>query len=132
MAVILIVDDEVFIREATALMIEDLGHGTLSASDVDGALSILRAPQHIDALITDIRLKAAALGGCDLAHQAMKLRPQLRVLYASGSSATARTEALFVEGAHFVQKPYSQAQLGSAIADLLAAPDASTRSTPSP
>jgi len=33
------------------------------ASDVDEALTILRSPQHIDALFTDIYLKTAVLGG---------------------------------------------------------------------
>ena len=79
MAVILIVEDDVFIREVAEMMIEDWGYQTLSASDVDEALAILRSPQPIDALFTDIYLKAAVLGGCDLALQAIALRPGLRV-----------------------------------------------------
>jgi len=57
MAVILIVEDDLFIREIADMMIQDCGHQTLSASDVDQALSLLRDPQHIDALFTDIYLK---------------------------------------------------------------------------
>ncbi len=131
MPVILIVEDEVFIRDVAELTIEDLGHKTLSASDIDEALLLLRSPQPIDALFTDIRLKTAVLGGYDLARQAINLRPQLRVLYASGNSTTDKTKALFVEGARFLQKPYSQQELESAIEELLAAPDALTRATPS-
>ena len=71
MAVILIVEDDVFIREIAEMMIQDWGHHTLSASDVDEALSLLRSAQHIDALFTDIYLKTAVLGGCELAHQAI-------------------------------------------------------------
>ena len=37
-AVILIVEDDVFIREIAEMMIQDLGHHILSASDVDEAL----------------------------------------------------------------------------------------------
>lgn len=132
MATILIVEDEIFIREVAQLIIEGLGHNTLLASDTDEALLILRYPQPIDALFTDIRLKTAVLGGYEIAQQARKLRPQLRVLYASGNSTTDKTRALFVNGAHFVQKPYSEQQLECAINDLLAAPDALTRATPSP
>src|ERR1022692_3440560 len=88
MAVILIVEDDVFIREIAEMMIQDLGHHTLSASDVDEALSHLRSPQHIDALFTDIYLKTAIFGGCELAHEAIKLRPILRVLYTTGNSVT--------------------------------------------
>ena len=57
MAVILIVEDDVFIREIAEMMIQDWGHDTLAASDVDEALTFLRSPQHIDALFTDIYLK---------------------------------------------------------------------------
>lgn len=132
MAVILIVEDEVFIREVAKLIIEGMGHETFGASDIGEALLILRSPEHIDALFTDIRLKAEALGGYDVARQAIKLRPTLRVLYGSGSAVTEKTKALFVKDARFLQKPYSERELESAIQDLLAAPDAQTRATPSP
>lgn len=132
MAVVLIVEDEGLIAEVAKMTIEDMGHDALPASDMDQALLILRAPQPIHALFTDIRLKAAVLGGYELADQARKLRPKLRVLYASGSALTDKTKALFVNDAYFLQKPYSPEQLTSAIENLLAAPEPSTRSTPSP
>jgi CheY-like chemotaxis protein len=121
MAVILVVEDDVFIREIAEMMVQDWGHHTLSADDVDEALSILRDPQHIDALFTDIYLKAAVLGGCELAHQAIKLRPKLRVLYTTGNAVTGAMKALFVEGTHLLCKPYTEPQLRDAVEELLAA-----------
>jgi DNA-binding NtrC family response regulator len=121
MAVILIVEDEVFTREIAEMMIQDWGHETLSAGDMDEALLHLRSSRHIDALFTDIYLKAAVLGGCDLAHQAMKLRPQLRVLYTTGNFVTDAMKALFVEGMHCLPKPYTEMQLHSSVDRLLAA-----------
>ena len=121
MALILIVDDEVFIRGVTELMVQDLGHETLAAGGVDEALVHLQSAQHIDALFTDIRLKSMVLGGFELAHQAIKLRPKLRVLYTTGSSMTEKMRALFVDGAHFMQKPYTQDQLQNSMEELLAA-----------
>ena len=121
MAVILIVEDEVFIREMAEMMIQDWGHHTLSASDVDEALSFLRSAQHIDALFTDIYLKNLVLGGCDLARQAIELRPKLRVLYTTGNFVTDKMKALFVEGTQFLCKPYTQHQLQDSFAALLAA-----------
>ena len=121
MAVILIVDDEIFIRQFTELMVQDLGHQTLVASDIGEALVHLQSSQPIDALFTDIRLKSIVLGGFELAHQAIKLRPELRVLYTTGSSLTDKMKALFVEGAHFMQKPYTPAQLQTSMKELLAA-----------
>jgi CheY-like chemotaxis protein len=121
MAVILVVEDEVFTRELAEMMIQDWGHHTLSASDVDGALELLRSSQPIDALFTDIYLKTAVLGGCELANQAIALRPKLRVLYTTGNSITEKMKALFAEGTHFLCKPYTPDQLKNSVADLLAA-----------
>jgi DNA-binding NtrC family response regulator len=120
MAVILVVEDDVFIREIAEMMIQDWGHQTLSADDVDEALSFLRSPQHIDALFTDIYLKKLVHGGCDLAHEAIKLRPKLRVLYTTGNSITEKMKALFIEGTHFLQKPYTENQLHNSVEELLA------------
>jgi DNA-binding NtrC family response regulator len=119
MAVILIVEDDVFIRDYAEAMIHDWGHATLLASEMDEALTLLRSPRHIDALFTDICLKKAVLGGYEIAHQAIALRPDLRVIYTTGNSITEKMTALFVEGACFLQKPYSQRQLQNAVEELL-------------
>ena len=121
MAVILIVEDEAFIREIAEMMVQDCGHHTLSATDVDEALSLLRSPEPIDALFTDIYLKTAVLGGCELAHQAIKLRPNLRVLYTTGNTVTDKMKALFVKGTRCLVKPYEEHQLQASVEDLLAA-----------
>jgi len=121
MAVILIVEDDVFIREIAEMMIHDWGHQTLSASDVDEALVLLRSKQPIDALFTDIYLKLAVHGGCDLADQAIALRPKLRVLYTTGNSLTDKMKALLIEGTHFLRKPYTEDQLQDSIENMLAA-----------
>src|ERR1700722_18187127 len=81
MAVILIVEDDAFIRQIAEMLIQDWGHSTMSASDADEALLLLDSPQPIDALFTDIYLKKEVLGGCDLARRALELRPHLHVLY---------------------------------------------------
>jgi CheY-like chemotaxis protein len=121
MAVILVVEDDVFIREIAEMMIQDWGHETLAASDVEEALSFLRSDQRIDALFTDIYLKKSVLGGCELAHQAIVLRPNLRVLYTTGNFVNDKMKALFIVGTHFLRKPYTPHQLQGCFADLLAA-----------
>ena len=121
MAVILVVEDDLFIRQVAEMMIQDWGHDVLSASDGDEALIFLRSAQHIDALFTDIYLKHSVLGGCELAHQAIELRPKLRVLYTTGNFVTDKMKALFVEGMHCLRKPYTQHQLEGCVAALLAA-----------
>lgn len=121
MAVILIVEDDVFIREIAEMMIQDWGHRTLAAGDVDEALLLLRSNQPIDALFTDVYLKNLVHGGCDLAHKAVALRPHLRVLYTTGNSITDAMKAQLIDGTHFLRKPYTQTQLHDSVRDLLAA-----------
>jgi len=121
MAVILVVEDDVFIRQVAEMMIQDWGHDILSASDADEALLFLRSAHHIDALFTDIYLKNSVLGGCELAHRAIALRPELRVLYTTGNFVTDKMKALFVEGTQCLRKPYTQHQLEDCVAALLAA-----------
>jgi CheY-like chemotaxis protein len=120
MAVILIVEDDVFIRETAELVIQDWGHRILSASDMEEAFLILRSRRHIDVLFTDIYLKKAVLGGCAIAREAIKLRPKLRVLYTTGNVVTDAMKTMFVEGARCLRKPYADYQLRVSIEDMLA------------
>lgn len=118
-AIILIVEDEIFIRDSAEWTIEDLGHSPLLAGDLADALVHLSATNHIDALFVDIRLNKLPLGGYDVANQAVKLRPYLPVLYTSGTLLTEEMKDLFVIGGRFIQKPYSPAQLELSVGELL-------------
>lgn len=120
MSIILIVEDDPLIRMVAEMMIQDWGHVTLLAADVDEALAILRSAQPIDALFTDIYLNGAVTGGCELAREAVALRPQLRVLYTTGNSLTEKMRGLFVVGTHFLGKPYTQQQLQRSVEEMLA------------
>jgi CheY-like chemotaxis protein len=121
MAVILVVEDDVFIREIAELMIQDWGHQILSACDVPEALTHLRSQHHIDALFTDVNLKGETHGGCDVARQAILLRPGLRVLYTTATREPDKMQARFATGTHFLSKPYTEQQLDLSVKNLLAA-----------
>jgi CheY-like chemotaxis protein len=119
MALILIVEDDPFIIQNAKWMIADLGHETLLADDLASALLHLSASTHIDALFVDIRLAGLALGGYDVANRAVGIRPDLKVLYTSGSAITADMSDRFVGGGLFLQKPYSPEQLEVSVGELL-------------
>ena len=119
MSRVLIVEDEMFIRQAADWTLGDLGHATLLAEDLAGALAHLNASDPIDVLFVDIRLNALVSGGFDVANQAVCIRPGLRVLYTSGRPLSDDMTNLFVEGGHFLQKPYLPAQLGASVDALL-------------
>ena len=119
MAIILAVEDDLFILQSLEWMIEDLGHTALLASSLAAALLHLEAPRHIDMLLVDIRLHALVFGGYEVADQAIVLRSGLPVLYTSGSILTDDMAGRFVPGGRFLQKPYSPVQLESLLDELL-------------
>jgi CheY-like chemotaxis protein len=120
MANILVVEDDFFLRDLTETVLRDWGHQTFSAGDVEEALVILRSPQHLDAMFTDIYLKDEVFGGCDLAIQATALRPTLRVLYATGNLITHKMREMFVVGTECLRKPYTETQMRVSIDQMLA------------
>jgi DNA-binding NtrC family response regulator len=118
MPTLLIVEDDALILECAEMMISDFGYTTLTASDVDEAMKLINAPGQIDGMMTDIRLKAALQGGIDLGWRAVSVRPELRVLYATGSGRTPQIADGFVPNACFLQKPYTENLLQAALANL--------------
>jgi two-component system NtrC family sensor kinase len=125
MAVVLVVDDEEQVRVLAESILRDCGHQTLSAASVDQALALVRAEPSIELVFTDINLADDAEAGLvhpglELAQQARRLRPELRVLYTTGTSVTDGMKALFVEGSGFLAKPYDVSQLSTAVAGMMA------------
>ena len=115
MAKILFVEDDDFVREAISQMIEEWGYQVVVASDVEEALRVLAATKDVDALITDIMLGASTLGGYELSHRATEQFPSLRVIYTSGTPPNQNHADRSVPGSTFIQKPYREANLRSAV-----------------
>ena len=106
---ILIVEDEPLVRLSAIDMIEELGFAVLEAEDAPEALSYLHGGERIDILFCDVGLPG--MRGPELAQKAVRLRPGLRVVFASGYGDA--TEG--VEGALFLGKPYDRDDLEGAL-----------------
>ena len=124
MAIILVVEDQEQVRVLAESILQESGHQTLSAANVDQALALVRAEPSIKLLFTDINLADDAEAGLvhpglELAQQALRLRPALRVLYTTGTSVTDGMKALFVEGSEFLAKPYDINQLSAKVAEMV-------------
>ncbi len=106
--VFLIVDDEEDIRLLLRGFLERTGSEVLVAGDAQGALEICeRFPRRIDALVTDVRL--VGLSGFDLAELAAMIRPEMPILFISGSFR-AQDDAVMQHIAPrraFLQKPFT-------------------------
>ena len=82
-ATILLVEDENFVRKATAEILESSGYAVISAADAEQALQqCAQQSRPIDLLITDLILPG--MRGDDLAREFLKLFPEAAVLLISG------------------------------------------------
>ena len=115
MAVVLIVEDDLFLGELTEMTVQEIGFETLSASNVADALSLIYSGQNIDLLFTDINLNNDRFGGCDLARKAVMYSPRLNVLYTTGNIMSPEMTSMFVKGARCLAKPYTPNQLQAAV-----------------
>lgn len=111
---VLLVEDEVLI----SMMIEDAmiarGFEVLTATNAGDALQVLSDGTPVDVLFTDINIDGD-MDGTVLAHRAREIRPELAVLYASG---TLKSIANAVPGSTFVPKPYAPADVCAMLAQL--------------
>ena len=117
---ILVVEDNVPLREVVVRQLTELGYRTLEATDPPHALDLL-GREEVDLLLTDV-VMPGGIDGAELARRARQLRPALKVLFASGFSATqidGESRALPAE-ARLLTKPYSRKDLSEMIRVILA------------
>jgi CheY-like chemotaxis protein len=115
---LLLVEDEPLVLLAAQDTLEDGGYEVLPATT--GAQAIEHLDQQSDAiagLVTDVRLGDGP-NGWDVARHARSLNAGMPVVYVSGDAA----EEWAVEGVPMsvlIEKPYAQAQIVTAISELL-------------
>lgn len=91
--------------------LEDAGLSVIQASDGESALAVLESDAAVDLLFTDIRLPGR-LDGWHLAEAARNLRPDLKVIYATGFSSNAPR---LLPDSLFFSKPYRPSVILAAI-----------------
>ena len=111
---VLLVEDELLVREVAAEDLGEAGFDVTPASDGDEALEILRQGQGFDLLFTDIRMPGQ-IDGWDLAREAKQLFPDLKVIYATGLGDAGDD---LTEGECYVRKPYNLKDLRHALGTL--------------
>jgi len=117
---VLLVDDDDHVRGSTSDAIEMLGYRVIAEASAAEALERLRQQPDVDILFTDIVLPKG-MSGIALARQARALRPDLRILLASGHARESlRAEAGDeMDAFAFLAKPYRLQELGAALKALV-------------
>jgi len=116
---VLLVEDAASVRLVTRQVLERYGYTVLEAPNGDTALR-LAAKHHgpIHLLLTDVVMPG--ISGRHLAEQLAALRPEMRVLYASGYADSAITHHGILEpGIPYLQKPFTPETLGRRVREVL-------------
>ncbi len=115
---VLLVEDDEDIRSSAYELLGLLGHDVVAVASAEEASEVL-AVDAFELLFTDVTLPGRS--GVELARDAVRLRPGLRVLIASGhASAALPPEDALRMGAVLLPKPYALLQLQKALEQVAA------------
>lgn len=116
--VILVVEDEPAVREFSVDALKELGYQVLEADGALTALRLLDAHTEITLLFTDIVMPD--INGRKLADEALRRRPELKVLFTSGYTRNAVVHNGVVDpGVELISKPFTIEQLAAKIRAVL-------------
>lgn len=118
--VVLIVEDEPAVLSILAEYLQDAGYRVLEAESATRAFDILASKPRLDLLITDYRLPGD-VSGVAIAEPALKLRPDLKVIFISGYPAEIYDSGSpLIRQAPVLAKPFALDSLYAQIRQLLA------------
>ncbi|HSJ23953.1 MAG TPA: PAS domain S-box protein [Longimicrobiales bacterium] len=116
---VLVVEDEKAVRDLTERILVRYGYRVLSAAGGREALEVLGTTgNEVDLLLSDVVMPD--IGGLELAATVRRRMPQLPVLFMSGYNEEAILhDGVLVEGAHFLEKPFTPAALVGRVSRIL-------------
>lgn len=116
--VILVVEDDLRVRELAVQMLRDLGYGVLEAEDGACGLQMLDRHPEVCLLFTDVVMPG--MSGRLFADEARRRKPELRVLFTTGYSRNAIVHnGVLDPGVHLLPKPASLEQLALKVREVL-------------
>jgi CheY-like chemotaxis protein len=103
------------VRVHAIAMLRELGYSVVEAADAASALRILESQPGIDLLFTDVGL-SGGLNGRELADEACKRVPRLRVLFTTGYARNAIVhQGRLDPGVELITKPFTYAALANKV-----------------
>jgi hypothetical protein len=115
---VLVVEDEPVVRAVILEMLGEQGYRTLEAVDGPAGLRILRNPERIDLLVTDVGLPG--MNGRQLADQARETRPDLKILFITGyAESVAIADGFLQPGMEMITKPFDLDNLSQRIRSMV-------------
>jgi two-component system NtrC family sensor kinase len=116
---ILVVEDDAAVRGHVLELLQEMNYTTSAAENGDAALELFgNGGARFDLLLTDVVLPG--LNGRQLADEAKKRDPALKVLFMTGYSRNAIVHHGRLDpGVHLLQKPFTRDELGRRIREML-------------
>ncbi len=115
---ILVVDDDEELLEVTSATLSGFGYHVLCAQSGHDAIEVLETDKPIDLLFSDV-VMPNGMTGIELAREAKRLRPGIKVLLTSGNSAEALARYGALDEFPIVSKPVTRAALARRLASVL-------------
>jgi PAS domain S-box-containing protein len=117
--VVLVVEDDPDVRDYTVEMVSDLGYTVLSAVDGASALRQLDSHREVALIFTDVVL-SGGMNGRQLAEQALRRRPRLKVLYTTGYARNAIIhQGRLDPGVEVIFKPFTYSNIATKLRQIL-------------
>jgi PAS domain S-box-containing protein len=114
---ILVVEDDARVRRVVVARLEEEGYRVIEAADGKDALARIAEHPEIRLLFTDIIMPGGMFGD-DLAREARRLRPTLKILFTSGYAEPSLAGRELAEGS-WLKKPYTSTELTARLRMLL-------------
>jgi PAS domain S-box-containing protein len=116
---VLVVEDDQRVRRVSVRRLKELGYAVIEAGNGPAALEVLERGEPIDLLFTDI-VMPGGMTGVDLAREARRWRPELKILFTSGYAGPAGLkDGTLTRHAGWLAKPYNSRQLAAKLRELL-------------
>jgi PAS domain S-box-containing protein len=116
---VLLVEDDASVLALGIEILTDLGYRVTTASDANSALEMLRRGDKVDVIFSDIVMPGGTTG-VQLASEARKLRPGIKVLLTSGYTGEALTRHTGEDEAFpLIAKPFRQQELAARLREVI-------------
>ncbi|MCZ8043859.1 MAG: PAS domain S-box protein [Beijerinckiaceae bacterium] len=115
---ILVVEDDARVRRVAVARLEDMNYRVLQAENAAAALRMLAAHPEVALLFTDI-VMPGGMSGDELAREARRLMPDLKIILTSGFAEPSVAVRELAAEASWLKKPYSAMELAVRIRELL-------------
>ena len=116
---VLVVEDDELVRQHVEAQLTSLGYRIASVSDGPSAIGVLSGSTRVDLLFTDV-VMPGGLSGREVAEEAKRLRPSIKVLYTSGYTKNAIMHGGRLDAdARLLSKPYRLRELAEKIREAL-------------